>query len=223
MKEGDEMKRRSWLVGILGLVGLLVLQPDVGATERESCPQSPPPSQPSAAAENDLAGTVRSPRADDEFVEDLVSILNETHSPDAFLVTLSVLQELKPDARVVVPAIIRNAERLRLFKRTKADQATEEQRMIVECLAGFVKKDAEPATRPVTPPPANAVPPAPLTSDIFPRAPDALISTGSGQAAVPMWNLVPEPFAPPASRGDPKPTTDEVIPGTAKPRMSRSW
>src|SRR5207244_8896475 len=84
-------------------------------------PQVPAPSLPSGPVADH--GVV--PGAG--FIDELVSILNETRSPDAFLVTLSILQELKPEARAVVPAIIRNAERLRLLKRTNPDQPTEQQ------------------------------------------------------------------------------------------------
>jgi hypothetical protein len=49
-------------------------------------------------------------------VGELVTILNETKSPDTFVVTVSCLGMMGHDARMAVPSIIRNAERLGLLK-----------------------------------------------------------------------------------------------------------
>ncbi|MCI0456229.1 MAG: hypothetical protein L0Z62_04515 [Gemmataceae bacterium] len=87
-------------------------------------------------------GSIRPPAVGhDPFLSELLAILNETRSPDAFLVTISILQEMKPEARLVVPAIIRNAERLKLFAHTKPEEATEEQRTIADCIAALMKKE----------------------------------------------------------------------------------
>jgi protein involved in polysaccharide export with SLBB domain len=51
------------------------------------------------------------------YVADLIGILRETNSPDAFVVALDLLVEEKPDHRQVVPVIIRNAERLGIYGR----------------------------------------------------------------------------------------------------------
>ncbi len=77
------------------------------------------------------------------FVNELLTILNETRSPDAFLVTITVLSELKPDARQVVSTIIRNAERLKLFAQTDPERFSEQQRMILGCLEGLMKHARE--------------------------------------------------------------------------------
>jgi hypothetical protein len=50
--------------------------------------------------------------ASDPYVADLLAVLKETKSVDAFLVTLGLLVDAQPDHRQVVPVVIRNAERL---------------------------------------------------------------------------------------------------------------
>ncbi len=49
-------------------------------------------------------------------VEELIDVLDKTHSADAFLVTLKLLEKLGTPAVSAIPAIVRNAERLGLFK-----------------------------------------------------------------------------------------------------------
>lgn len=48
-------------------------------------------------------------------VAELLKILHETNSPDAFLLSLRVLTELPVDGRAIVPSVIRHAERLGLL------------------------------------------------------------------------------------------------------------
>jgi hypothetical protein len=140
-----------WVRCLLIGGGVLAVLPTVFAASggRKPAPPPPPPVY-SEANEPYLCGQVKNgffcPQAQvagEDFIGELVSILNETRSPDAFLVTLSILQEIKPEARTVVPVIIRNAERLRLFKRTNPDQPTEQQKMIVECIAALLNKLAD--------------------------------------------------------------------------------
>src|SRR5206468_868355 len=52
----------------------------------------------------------------DPVVQELVAILNETSSADTFVVTTVVLGEMGFAARPALPAIIRNGERLGLFR-----------------------------------------------------------------------------------------------------------
>jgi hypothetical protein len=161
-KEDEDMIR--FMRSLLVLGGLLAATPSVFAEGKRANP-APVPFSPGWQACPDMA-VIGNPRiypdprtrfaqgnptdqakdAKVDFVGELISILNETRSPDAFLVTLSILQEIKPDARAVVPVIIRNAERLRLFKRTDPDQPTEPQKMIVECIAALLNKVADSET-----------------------------------------------------------------------------
>src|SRR5262249_12661779 len=123
---------------------MLVLSCMLTLIPAAACSQEHSPALPSEPVPVKVPDTKQESRRDAKFTDELLSILNETKSPDAFLVTLSILQEVKPDAQEVVPAIIRNAERLRLFKRTDPDQPTEQQKMIVECIAALMKNVAAP-------------------------------------------------------------------------------
>jgi hypothetical protein len=148
------------------------------------------------------------------FIRELLSILNETRSPDAFLVTLSILQELKPDARAVVPEIIRNAERLRLFKRTDPDHPTEAQKMIVDCIGELLKKDRGPA--------AEIIPP-PFGPNLFGAAAGALIGgamrqPGSFRATALEGERPAQDPLLGAPGGETKPAGVDVSPGRVKPR-----
>jgi hypothetical protein len=156
---------------------------------------------------------------DPELARELLAILNETRSPDTFLVTLSMLQVVKVEARLAVPAIIRNAERLRIFKRTNPDQPTEQQKMIVECIAELLKKDREPASNP-----SARLPEA----GSLRAAVGGSLGSATGQPAEPPATTpVPEQPAadplPEAPAAGSKPATGEIIPGTVKPRTTRPW
>src|SRR2546423_13141705 len=60
---------------------------------------------------------------------ELLTILSETHSPDAFVVALGLLMDTKVQGRAVIPLILRNAERVGILGATastrgpKADRA----------------------------------------------------------------------------------------------------
>jgi hypothetical protein len=58
----------------------------------------------------------------DPYVADLLDLIAQTKSVDAFLVTVSLLAESKADAKQVVPAVIRNAERLGIYGRYAFDE-----------------------------------------------------------------------------------------------------
>jgi hypothetical protein len=51
-----------------------------------------------------------------DLVSELIAVLNETKSVDSFLVTLELLEDMEAQAQPAIPAIIRNAERLGVFK-----------------------------------------------------------------------------------------------------------
>jgi hypothetical protein len=55
------------------------------------------------------------PPPTDPYVAELLGILKETKSVDAFITTLGLLVEAKADHHLAVPAVIRNAERLGVF------------------------------------------------------------------------------------------------------------
>src|SRR6516164_2654211 len=57
------------------------------------------------------------PPAMDPYVVDLLDLISQTKSVDAFLVSVSLLAEAKTEARQVIPTVIRNAERLGIYGR----------------------------------------------------------------------------------------------------------
>jgi hypothetical protein len=68
--------------------------------------------------------------AEDQVVQELVEILNETKSPQTLLATTLALMPMGKKAQTAVPVIIRNAERLKMFgplkdmSSAKAENAT---------------------------------------------------------------------------------------------------
>ncbi len=78
--------------------------------------------------------------SEEQFVGDMVSILNETQSPDAFLATVLALHRAKVEGKRVVPAIIHNAERLKLFADTPPEQGTEQQKAVLKCVLLLLKR-----------------------------------------------------------------------------------
>jgi len=80
-------------------------------------------------------------------VPELVAILNETKSLDTFLVTLRLLEGMGKQAEPAIPAIIRNAERLEVFKDHSAHKEGNSERIdaIVKSLERIRGKEtAEP-------------------------------------------------------------------------------
>jgi hypothetical protein len=54
-------------------------------------------------------------QSDRKYVDELLTILETTHSPDAFMVALTQLKEAGADSHQAIPSAIRNAERLGIF------------------------------------------------------------------------------------------------------------
>jgi hypothetical protein len=81
-------------------------------------------------------------------VPELVGILNETASKDTFLVTVLLLKKLGAEAKPALPAIIRNAERLNIFKGTSTagdEVKTRRQRLareVFEAMDDIVQESA---------------------------------------------------------------------------------
>jgi hypothetical protein len=157
------------------------------------------------------ACTGPSPTADEQFFRELLGILNETRSQDAFLVTLSILQELKADPYRAVPVIIRNAERLKLFGRTSPDHISEQQRMVAECIAALINKESVPTADSAPGPISGAA----LGAGIGALA-GSLTGSAIGSYATPAGCLADLPM------GGTKPPTEDLVPGTVKSRSSGS-
>jgi hypothetical protein len=114
------MKRTAPLFTLLGLAAVLV--PLLAVLGNASPPTSAParPSDPVLSAPPTPATTracpAQAPSANEKVVGELVALLRETRSPDTFLVTVMVLGRMGAEARPAIPDIIRNAERLNVFK-----------------------------------------------------------------------------------------------------------
>ncbi len=85
-----------------------VLGAVAGATVGQSVYYTPATASPSPAEVNR------------EIVKELVDILGSTESPTTFALTVMALEQLGEPAKPAVPAIIRNAERLKIFSGASA-------------------------------------------------------------------------------------------------------
>jgi hypothetical protein len=101
-----------------------------------------------------LAPNKRSVCTDAELVDELINIINETNAPDTLVVTVMILEPLGYKARAAVPAIIRAAERLKVWdgsKVSKRPKAKDEYAgQIVEGILKILD-DAPAATSPCQP------------------------------------------------------------------------
>jgi hypothetical protein len=76
-----------------------------------------------------------------ELTQALVAILNETQSPDVLLMTMETLAELKAEPRLVIPALIRNAERLNMLEGIcTSDTRNRDQKKILDMLEFFTRR-----------------------------------------------------------------------------------
>ncbi len=71
---------------------------------------------------------------DAQYVEELVTILEETRSVDAFIVAVHLLQDLPVERHVIVPRIIRHAERLGILSNHSGSDQKELAEEIVSSL-----------------------------------------------------------------------------------------
>jgi hypothetical protein len=122
--------------------------------------------------------------AREKLVQELVTILSETKSVETYFVTVSALGMMGRDARPAVPAIIRHAERLEIFKDISFDDSEKPNRQqriaegIMDSLEQILSKQpvAPPqvsyqVTPAMCPPPPGMVLPTPVSFPIMPPAP----------------------------------------------------
>jgi hypothetical protein len=106
-------------------------------------PAPPPPSQPGVLVGGAAGyGAAKSAAVvtTDPYVAELLGILKETKSVDAFLVTLGLLVDAKPDHRQVVPSVIRNAERLGIYGKHAMNEQEGPEAEIVMLVGEAIKK-----------------------------------------------------------------------------------
>jgi hypothetical protein len=118
----------------------------------EESPPSATSSPPSVAPGWDTPTSAVSPKPD--VVVEMIQVLQSTQAVDTFFVTLGLLEEMGQKAQPAIPGILRNAERLGLFKShlTNRDRDTEHVERVVRAL----KRIRAPETEPV--PSAPCVP-----------------------------------------------------------------
>jgi hypothetical protein len=123
--------------------------------------------------------------------KELLAILQETRSPDVFLLTVGCLEQMGTDPAVAIPAILRNAERLGILKdrlgltsEAASEQGWEEKSPTLdnfkEVLEGFLEEagwsvtpDGARARRTPDGPPAEQLPPPGIPP--LPSAPGGLV------------------------------------------------
>jgi hypothetical protein len=88
---------------------------------------------------------------DKDLKGELLAILQETWSPDTFLVTLELLAELDAGNKRLIPIIIRNAERVGVFGNTPLKKWNEKQNHVAECLGLFYAKEKQKAAATLQP------------------------------------------------------------------------
>jgi hypothetical protein len=106
------MNRLNLIVAGLTLALLAVCSQPGEASDKNKRKSYAPDTYP--ACSNQASSTSCS-AAEEQVVQELVKILNETNSPQTLLATTLALMPMGKKAQSAVPAIIRNAERLKVF------------------------------------------------------------------------------------------------------------
>jgi hypothetical protein len=84
----------------------------------------------------------------DPYVAELLDVISQTKSVDAFLVTVSLLADARAEPKQVLPVVIRNAERLGIYGRYAFDEearGAEVARQLTELLGQMSKGKTRPA------------------------------------------------------------------------------
>lgn len=230
------MKRLDRIVALLGLVAVLTSVTFLLAGEPGK-PAHPKTSAPCCQAK--AASTCSSAATTDEhIVQELVTILKETRSPDTLLVTVTVLGRMGPAAKPAIPVIIRSADRLELLKDISNPEATGRKEELAEILMDSIDRilqkpgsgrpktarvprpdqliypPAAPACAPC--PPTYAPPPAYISRE--PQPPQPAPAPGVYEA-VPVPTEAPAP--PPTLVPPPAPTPPRPAPSKpSRPRVS---
>jgi hypothetical protein len=128
------MKRLNWIFGLLGLVGVLTSLTFLLGAEPAKSPHSKPTTSCCEEKGCSACCSAMATTTDDHIVQELMTILKETRSPDTFLVTVTVLGRMGPAAKSAIPAIIRNAERLEMLTDVANPEAEGRKEEVAEAL-----------------------------------------------------------------------------------------
>lgn len=138
--------------------------PGTGSSNPQATTAAPaPPTQMPMTPSTNIGPTV-----DDPYVAELLDVIEKTKSMDALLVTAAVLAAEKPNARQVVPTLIRNAERLGIYGRYALDKDAPEIAVVNQFtdLVLQISKDKAARQRRV----AAAAPPPKVDAQVRPSA-----------------------------------------------------
>ncbi len=108
------------------------------------------------------------PKDEPDDVAELLALINETESPDTFLIAVEALTGLEPERKGLVAAVVRNADRLGILKGIASNKVTEQQEAVAKALEKLLQARTEGKNRGRTsgrtcaPP---QVPVAPLAAD----------------------------------------------------------
>jgi hypothetical protein len=114
------------------------------------------PAKPSKPATTKVA-----PDEPDDATE-LLTLMNETESPDTFLIAVEALAGLEPERKGLIAAVVRNADRLGLLKGVASGKVTEHQEVITKMLEKLVQARTEGRNRGRTSSHRYCVPPQQL-------------------------------------------------------------
>jgi hypothetical protein len=137
----------------------------------------------------------------EDMVRELLALLDETKSLDTFVNTVHVLLDIKADSRLVVPAILRNADRLRIYSRRESGRE----------VIGAMLEDAMTSVRER----AQCTPPAPPVAAYTPPYPWAVPNDSRRLPIGPVWyqmQQVAVPYYPPMPGGMSAPPPPMVAP-----------
>jgi hypothetical protein len=97
-----------------------------------------------ALAEKPCADRPILPNPEKTLSEELVAVLDQTQSPDVFLATVLVLEKVKGDPKCVIPAVLRNAERLRVFE-VGSNKPTKNRQVLLKMMVSFLTANDAPS------------------------------------------------------------------------------
>jgi hypothetical protein len=171
------MKRKLPLFVMVGVAGVLV--PVLAVLAQSSSPRSAA-CCPTASCTASKSATPSA--TDGKVIDELIAILKETKSPETFLVTATVLGGMGPEAKRTLPVLIRNAERLKLFKDLLASNEDWESQRVAQMVAQAIVMVAD----------GNKTAPVPLVATRWdqlrqpaPMTPAASNAYGGGLPGVP--------------------------------------
>ena len=216
------MKRIHFMMIGLTLAGLWLGTPCSHAGEKKHHVKKVPPPPPSVGiCYTVVPPTPMCPTAgEDRIVQELVKILDDTSSPQTLLATTLALMPMGKKAQSAVPAIIRNAERLKVFEPLKNMSSAKAENAALVLEAILVIQMDMPLTKEMLGMPGGPfgqmiqiAPPPPPTPLYPPAVPYGAYGPGLVPPSLPAPAMrCPAPCAAPEPIAAPKATTCPLCP-----------